>query len=181
MSQSIKKMIAIYTAIIFFVVLDRLLKVLALTSSERQFNLLGEILKFNYKANYYIAFSLPLAGRMLVILLILIILILISLAIFSLFKRQYDKLALLSLIILGAGSNLFDRLKYGYVIDYFDLKYFTVFNLADAMIVVGVILLAIVLNKKSAWLAFSLYCLIGLNLFKFSTAELAPHHFYYSF
>ncbi|MBU1778489.1 signal peptidase II, partial [Patescibacteria group bacterium] len=41
-------------------------------------------------------------------------------------------------IIFGAISNLTDRLEYGYVIDYFSLKYFTIFNLADVMIVIGV-------------------------------------------
>lgn len=143
-------MIAIYAAIIFFIGLDRFLKVLALANQEWQFNLIGKILKFNYQANYYIAFSLPLAGQALSILLILIITGLILLGISYWFKHKYDELAWLSLIILGAGSNLFDRLKYGFVIDYLDLKYFTVFNLADAMIVIGVIWLIIVLNKKSA-------------------------------
>lgn len=150
MFQSIKKIIAIYPAIIFFIGLDRFLKVLALAEPARQFNLIGEILKFGFKANYYIAFSLPLAGRALAILLILIISALILLALFYRFRQEFDKLPALSLIILGAGSNLFDRLKYGYVIDYFNLKYFTVFNLADAMIVIGVILLIIIFNKKSA-------------------------------
>jgi len=148
--NGIKKIIAIYMAIIFFVSLDRCLKVLAPANQDQQFNLIGEILKFNYQANYNIAFSLPLAGQVLVILLTLIILALVSLGSFYWFRHEYDRLAPLCLIILGAGSNLLDRLKYGYVIDYLDLKYFTVFNLADAMIVTGVILLIIILNKKSA-------------------------------
>jgi len=50
-------------------------------------------------------------------------------------------------VILGAAGNLFDRLKYGYVVDYLDLKYFTAFNLADVMIVAGVIYLIYVLIK----------------------------------
>jgi signal peptidase II len=44
----------------------------------------------------------------------------------------------LFLAFLGAFSNLYDRLHYGYVIDYFDLKYFTVFNLSDVMIIIGI-------------------------------------------
>lgn len=147
--NEIKKIIAIYMAIIFFIGLDRFLKVLALANQGWQFNLVGEILKFNYQANYYIAFSLPLAGRTLVVLLILIILTLIWLSMFYWLKSKYDRSALLFLIILGAGSNLLDRLKYGYVIDYLDLKYFTVFNLADGMIVTGVILLIIASNKTT--------------------------------
>jgi signal peptidase II len=143
-----KKMIAIYLTIIFFIGLDRFLKVLALTNPERQFNLIGEIIKFGFKGNYYIAFSLPLAGRMLEFFLILLVAALISLALFYWFNRQPDKVPLLSMVILGSGSNLLDRFKYGYVIDYLDLKYFTVFNLADAMIVAGVILLIVAFNKK---------------------------------
>lgn len=141
-------MIALNLAVIFFVFLDRFFKIFALANQGSELSLLGDILKFNYKANYYIAFSLPLAGRWLSVLIALITLFLMVLWLRGLFKRQYAKLAPLTLIILGAAGNLFDRLKYGYVIDYLDLKYFTVFNLADAMIVVGVILLIVVLNKK---------------------------------
>ena len=54
----------------------------------------------------------------------------------------------LLLILLGALSNFFDRLAYGYVIDYFYLKNFTIFNLADASISGGAILALIGLNKK---------------------------------
>lgn len=163
MFQSIKKIVAIYTAIIFFIVLDRFLKVLAIANQDWQFNLIGEILRFEFKANYYIAFSLPLAGRILMVLLIIIILALIVSSLFYWFKHQYDKSVLLFLIILGASSNLFDRLKYGYVIDYLDLKYFTVFNLADVMIVSGVVLLAIIINKKSACSAYRLPPNKGFN------------------
>ena len=67
-------------------------------------------------------------------------------------KKDYIKAWLLLAIIFGAISNLFDRIKYGYVIDYLDLKYFTVFNLADVMIVGGVIGLGwqILIKKKSS-------------------------------
>lgn len=155
----IKKMIAINMAVIFFVGLDRFFKIFALANRTYEFNLFGEILKFNYTPNYYIAFSLPLAGQALEILIALIILALIWLWLKTFLRRNYVKLTALTAIILGAGSNLFDRLKYGYVIDYLDLKYFTVFNLADVMIVAGVILLLFKLDKKSSRLSgcFGLY------------------------
>jgi len=44
-------------------------------------------------------------------------------------------------IIGGASSNLFDRLVYGYVIDYIDIKVWPIFNLADAAITTGVAIL----------------------------------------
>ena len=134
-------MIAISMAVIFFIALDRFFKVFSFANQASEFNLLGEILKFSYKNNYYIAFSLPLAGWPLMILIALIIVILILFGLACLKKAQIFKAVALSLIIAGASSNLFDRLKYGFVIDYLDLKYFTVFNLADIMITVGVILL----------------------------------------
>ena len=148
MFKNIKKMIAINIAVIFFIGLDRLLKVFAFNNQAIEFNLLGEILKFSYKNNYNIAFSLPLAGNFLVVLIFLIILILISLGLYYAKKFQTGKATALFLVILGAGSNLYDRLQYGFVIDYLDLKYFMVFNLADAMIVVGVIILIAILYKK---------------------------------
>ncbi len=53
----------------------------------------------------------------------------------------------LALVIGGATSNVVDRIRFGYVIDFIDVSlYFTrwhVFNVADAAIVVGVGLMAI--------------------------------------
>lgn len=42
------------------------------------------------------------------------------------------------LILGGALSNFVDRVLYGYVIDYIDLKVWPVFNLADTSICIGV-------------------------------------------
>lgn len=143
-------MTLIYLAVIFFIGLDRFLKVFASASQTSEFNLLGEILKFNYKANYYIAFSLPLYGAWLkVIILLIILLLLFYLAQAWQSGRQGIAVSLFT-IVMGAAGNLFDRFKYGYVIDYLDLKYFTVFNLADAMIVIGIFLMLIYANKKEA-------------------------------
>lgn len=54
----------------------------------------------------------------------------------------FSKLAMLS-IILGSLSNLMDRIMYNGVIDYISLLRFPVFNIADAMIVVGIVYLFI--------------------------------------
>ena len=143
-----KKITAVIWAVVFFAVLDRLLKVLA--TEGFRFNLAGEILKFNFVKNFYIAFSLPLAGAWLNAAISAVILLLVYYL--SASWRRHERAAALGwlAVILGAASNLFDRLKYGYVVDYLDLKYFTAFNLADALIVAGSLLLLIIFYKKQA-------------------------------
>jgi signal peptidase II len=51
--------------------------------------------------------------------------------------------AAFGLLIGGSVSNLFDRLRFGYVTDFVELHWwsFRVFNLADSFIVVGVVIL----------------------------------------
>jgi len=46
------------------------------------------------------------------------------------------------LILGGASGNLFDRIKFGRVIDFFDFRIWPVFNIADSCITIGMILLA---------------------------------------
>ena len=55
-------------------------------------------------------------------------------------KDYFVKLAL-SLIMGGAAGNLFDRLAFGYVIDFLDFHIWPVFNLADSAITIGCFLL----------------------------------------
>lgn len=124
---------------VFFVILDRLFKMMAIKGLfEQPVQILGNIFTLSFAKNYYIAFSLPVSGLWLNVLIGVIIFSLIYYWLILNKKRQYDLLVLLTFIIFGAISNWVDRLKYGYVIDYFDLQYFTVFNLADAMIVCGI-------------------------------------------
>lgn len=60
-------------------------------------------------------------------------------------KMRGDVLAL-SLVLGGALGNIVDRVRYGYVVDYADLHFgafrpFYIFNLADACISIGVLIL----------------------------------------
>jgi signal peptidase II len=59
---------------------------------------------------------------------------------FSSFKLKIFNIAL-TLILSGAISNIIDRLQLGCVIDFIDLKFWPIFNLADVFIVLGAILL----------------------------------------
>ncbi len=48
----------------------------------------------------------------------------------------------LALQLGGALGNLIDRIRFSYVIDFFDFRVWPVFNVADVAIVIGVILLS---------------------------------------
>lgn len=50
-----------------------------------------------------------------------------------------------ALLLGGAVGNLVDRVRWGYVLDFFEIPGFPVFNVADAAIVVGAGLLALAL------------------------------------
>ena len=136
-----KKTIALATTIVFLITLDRFFKSLSLAGYlNKPVKIIGNIISLQFSKNYYIAFSIPVSGLLLNIVITLIIIGLIIYLIY-LFKKKLDFniFILISLIVLGAISNLFDRIKFGYVVDYIDLKYFTVFNIADVMIVGGVL------------------------------------------
>lgn len=67
-------------------------------------------------------------------------------------KSETSKLAKISicLIIAGAIGNLVDRVKMGYVVDFFDFRFIWnyVFNIADVFVVIGTLLLCIYLLKS---------------------------------
>lgn len=124
---------------IFFIVSDRFLKVLAVHNFfDPPIGIIGDVFQLNLAKNYGIAFSLPLRGFFLNVLILILVLALISVCFFLVKKRDSNNLIPLMFVVFGAVSNFFDRIKYGFVVDYFDVRYFTVFNLADVIIVVGV-------------------------------------------
>ncbi|PKM91212.1 hypothetical protein CVU82_04145 [Candidatus Falkowbacteria bacterium HGW-Falkowbacteria-1] len=125
--------IAIFLIIAIFFIIDRFLKNLAI-SSERGFSLLGNILKFNFVPNEYIAFSIPIHGTSLFYFLSLLLVLVLVYFFFLFIKKKWFEFLCFFGIFLGALSNFIDRILYSFVIDYFDLVYFTVFNVADVLI-----------------------------------------------
>ena len=140
-------------AVIFFVIFDRLFKFLAVNHFfDQPRQIIDHVLFINFSRNYNIAFSLPISGWGLNLLIFFITICLLYSLLFLLKKQDYRKVPYLILIILGAVSNLADRMQHGFVIDYLDLKYFTIFNIADIMIVGGVIglIFKAIKTKKTA-------------------------------
>lgn len=73
-------------------------------------------------------------------------------------ERARQDVAALGLVLGGAIGNIVDRVRLGYVVDYADLHFgewrpFLIFNLADAAITIGVLILlarALLLRDKGA-------------------------------
>ncbi len=171
--------IAIFLMIAIFFIADRYLKLLALNSTPLQpVNLIGDFFSYSFSANYYMAFSLPLGGWLLNIIILIIIALLIYYIFYLILNKKFQKIhiTLLTIILLGAISNMLDRLLYGYVIDYLDLKYFTIFNLADTAILLTTCYLIIIsLTKNKTMIAAENLNFVIDSLAR-ATTELNGHH-----
>lgn len=55
----------------------------------------------------------------------------------------------MAFVASGAASNLIDRLRFGYVVDFLDFRVWPVFNIADSAITIGTIYLCIRYFLKS--------------------------------
>ena len=139
--------IVIFVVTMFFL-LDRYLKILAVNMSE-DLVLIKNLLSFSFFPNENISFSIPIKGVFLkTILLILIILIIFNIFLSIKNNKKINFIAWWS-IFLGAVSNFWDRVVFSYVVDYLDLRFFTVFNLSDVLIFFGSIIIIADIFKKN--------------------------------
>ncbi len=132
--------IAWLSATAMFFIADRWLKHLAIDKAdEPSLHLIGDFFIFDFTKNPYISFSLPLSGWWLNLVLGVVIIVLIFYIIYLISNKNSQRLLIppLTFIFFGAISNIIDRIQYGYVVDYLEMRYFSVFNLADAMISLG--------------------------------------------
>ena len=104
--------------------------------------LIENLVHITYVHNRGAAFSL-LEGRLLLFQ-IFTGLAVVGLLTFAFMMRR-DKLTYYIILttLAGALGNLYDRLVFGYVRDFIDVRFFAVFNIADIFIVVGMIALVV--------------------------------------
>lgn len=142
--------LAIYISLSgFFLLLDQLLKHFARANADFSYYLWKPWLGWEYYANPGIAFSFPFPNWLIIIATPIIILGILFWYLKSKtckLQAVNYKLSAVSLVIAGALSNYIDRILFSATIDY--LRFFTgVINLADVMIVGGVLLLIICSQK----------------------------------
>ena len=146
MSLRYKRLIYFFSIVISLTLFSFVLKYLTLSYFALNGTFDGKIFTLYYIKNTGAAFSL-FQNNTLFLIIITILLLLISLV--WIFKN-INKLSFLSLIALtllysGILGNLYERLVYGGVIDFFKLKFinFPVFNYFDILITIGIVLLII--------------------------------------
>ena len=142
-----KKIILIGIIALATVVIDEVLKYITLTKLPNQgsFVDLGWFSISLYE-NHGIAFSLPLAQNITVI----ITFVLLGVFGWMIHKHWHNNPNLASasiLIVCGALGNLFDRLIYGFTVDYLIFFERSAVNLSDGLILLGVVWLLLA-NKK---------------------------------
>lgn len=143
MSRFIKKAVTIFILTAFFV-LDRLLKFYFIRFDDIDPAWTLNWLHFKLAINQGISFGLRVPQTFIISAYILSFLGLIGLILFYWKKNITAGWFLCSLILLGSFSNFIDRIKFGGVIDYIDVSFFTIFNLSDIMICCSVICLLLI-------------------------------------
>ena len=138
----------------FIFAIDRFFKILILNIFKNSDFLYKELLffKLQFIQNTTIAFGIYLNKIFLIIIIFLILLVLIYFFSINYKNKNIFFILSLGLIILGAFSNLLDRIFYNGVIDFINIWIFPIFNIADIMIVAGVFLLLFNQKHKNDYL-----------------------------
>ncbi len=141
-----------YLSALLVFLFDRILKsiISARISPVGSIPLIKGFFNLTYVRNTGVAFGLFPGQR---IILILIGVLICALVVYYQARSGNQNLFLsfcLALILGGSLGNLFDRIFFGYVIDYVDFRVFPVFNFADAAINAGVLLIiaTFILERK---------------------------------
>lgn len=141
--------------IILGIILDRITKLWALKelSSGHEIEIINNFFSFNYLENRGAAFGI-FQGKT-VFLVLLTLLIIIGVIYYFIKYRPTSRFMRIgvSFIVSGALGNLYDRIFYKYVVDfilihYKNVYYYPTFNIADILVVVGTIMLAIFLLRE---------------------------------
>jgi signal peptidase II len=129
---------------ILIVALDRILKLFIFKNIplNSSYPLIENVIHITPVYNNGIAFGLFKGHNL--FLLVAISLVTSAFIIYALiFKRPKSPLTVMGLffILAGAIGNLIDRILYGHVLDFIDIRIWPIFNIADSAITIGVILI----------------------------------------
>ena len=128
-----------YFTIIFWVLLDLVSKYLASLYLKENINLISDFLYLWYVENKWIAFSISIPFLKIVT---IILILWIFYYYFTEEKKKNDKIMdfAFGLSLAWAIWNGYERIVNSFVVDFIWVKYFSVFNLADAFICIWAVI-----------------------------------------
>jgi signal peptidase II len=130
----------IFLIVFLVVILDQLIKYLLLSNIQFVQSLNWQYFDISLVKNTGTVFGLFRNNNTFFAYFTVSAIVIIALFLFLNKKGSFLNRFSLALIFAGAVSNLIDRARLGYVVDYIDLKVWPVFNLADSAITIGIAL-----------------------------------------
>lgn len=128
-----------FSLTLILLIIDRLTKWWAFSTMDRGVpnNLIGNVIRLTRVHNEGGAFGIFPGGGIV----FLVVSGVVSLILFLiLLTMQIDSRLIrtgMAFVLAGALGNLVDRIQWGYVLDFFEIRGFPIFNVADACITVG--------------------------------------------
>lgn len=134
---------------IIIIIADQITKYLVIDKLKGtvSYVIIPGFLKFTYVENYGAAFGILKNKKLFFIIITLIIVIFISVLLFKYYYKINIFMRIgLGLLLGGAIGNFIDRVRFGYVVDFINVRLFNfydypVFNIADISIVFGTIII----------------------------------------
>jgi len=144
----------IYLLIFIFTLFDQISKGLInlYMDLSQSINIIPNFFSLTYVHNEGAAFSMLIGARWFFVIIAIIFLNVIFQYFIKNKELKTKEIIIYSMLLSGILGNLIDRILYGYVIDFLDFNIFgynfAIFNLADTYIVVSIILIIILGDKK---------------------------------
>lgn len=134
------------------IILDQLTKLWAIKvlKDGGSIKIIGDFLRFTYAENRGAAFSILQDQRVFFIIVTIIMLVVLAYIYFK--TKNITKLSKLAIGMIAGGAigNFIDRVRFGFVVDFIDVRFgsfynFPIFNIADSFVVCGTILMIILI------------------------------------
>ena len=153
MHKKLSSSIYLIVCFIFFLWVDLYFSAQLVRQLSHGLKISTPVFALTYVKNYGAAFSILQNSReILIILSVVAITLLFGYVIRHLKSISFKSIFFISLLSAGIAGNLHERIAYGYVRDFFEIKAFNfpVFNISDIFITIGVIaLIILILIKKT--------------------------------
>ena len=126
--------------LILGILLDQLTK-LFICNIQDSIIILPQILELEYVENYGAVFGIMQGANNILAVVSLVICVVLSVYIYTKKKNNQKVEVAWYLILAGGIGNLIDRVFRGYVVDFIATPFIATFNIADSMVVIGVVYL----------------------------------------